>query len=273
MTNDSLGSKIWLNGEILSVDDGMVNLSDRGLTLGDGLFETLFWTGQTLRFFDAHMARLNGAARALEIPLPFTPQKIASGLAGLTAEANGVSAAVRLTLTRGIGARGLPFPQKTKPQMFATIAPFSPQTTAISVTCVDIVRASGAPSSRFKTLSYLDNVMAHHQARGLGFDEALMRGSHGQLACASNANLLLDIDGQILTPRVEDGALPGIIRSQLLARNLIQEARLEPSDLALCQHAALTNALHGVRPIHRIENRTLPVSDDWLNRLSNHLYT
>ncbi|EJL37024.1 branched-chain amino acid aminotransferase/4-amino-4-deoxychorismate lyase, partial [Caulobacter sp. AP07] len=84
---------------------------DRGLLLGDGLFETLLWVDGQLQCLDAHLARLAAGCQTLGLPAPDLEEaarlcRAAPGEAGLESG----RAAVRLTLTAGSGGRGLERP-------------------------------------------------------------------------------------------------------------------------------------------------------------------
>jgi branched-chain amino acid aminotransferase len=259
-----LGARVWFDGVMRDATNTSVPLADRGFTLGDGLFETMLWTGTQVRFFDDHMARLSSSALQLGFWLPFGAQEIKVAVTELAQDAGGLPAAVRLTLTRGMAPRGLALPSVTMPLLLATIAPMGSPTGRVVVKSVAITRHAGAPSAQFKTLSYVDNIMALSQATTLGGNEALLLGTSGNVACASGANLIFRCGGVILTPALQDGALPGIVRGRLLAAGLIEEAHIAPFKISACDRAALTNALIGVRGISMIDDHVLSNDPDWL---------
>jgi branched-chain amino acid aminotransferase len=267
MTNKALGTHVWIGGEMVDANQAAVPLTDRGFTLGDGLFETMLWTGREIRFFDDHIARLAQSGEALGFELPCSVGAVKAGLNALGDDAAGSKAALRLTLTRGSGPRGLAIPTPAHPQLIATIAPLVENATAVRVKTVSIPRAIGTPSTRFKTLSYLDNVIALREARAGGSEEAIMLGTNGNVACASSANLVVRYKGASLTPALEDGALGGIVRRRLLAVGLIEEVHIVPSQLAQCEQAVLTNALIGVRGVASIDGRDLNASLPWCQSL------
>jgi branched-chain amino acid aminotransferase len=247
----------WHNGHLVKTSDVRIDPTDRGFTLGDGLFETLLWTGRELRFFDDHMARLGHGASQLGLTIPFSITELENGLLEL-AHASGLTrAALRLMVTRGVGPRGLKVSNTSLPNVMATIATIPTEFPAVDVRLVDIYRASGAPSARFKTLSYVDNIVALSLAQSMGADDGLMRGRDGSVACATSANILIQQDGRWQTPPLEDGALPGIVRGRLIRAGLVTESRIHVADLETCQAACLTNALVGVRPIHTLNGRVL----------------
>jgi branched-chain amino acid aminotransferase len=257
MTHIDLGTRFWINGEILGADQAFIPVTDRGFTLGDGLFETMLWTGREVRFFDEHMARFDNSARELGFEVPCSISDIAKGLGALGGDSFGVAAALRLTLTRGSGPRGLAIPETTTPVLIATIAPFQGQLGPVSLKTVSIPRTARAPSTQHKTLSYIDNIIALREARAHGMDDAIMLGTTGNVACASSANLVLGFGDTFLTPALDDGAFAGIVRGQLIKAGLVEEAHISPDLLLHCDSAFLTNALIGVRDVGIVNGRVL----------------
>lgn len=69
----------------------------------------------------------------------------------------------------------------------------------------------------------------------------------GEVAEGARSNVFVERDGQLLTPPVSSGALPGVLRAQLLASGCAREAVLTPADLA--QGFWLGNALRGLVPV------------------------
>jgi branched-chain amino acid aminotransferase len=247
-----MSEMIWLNGALCS-SQAVIDGRDRGFTLGDGLFETMLWTGSSLRLFERHMARLLDGCVGLRLPVPPDAGAVLTAIDQVL-EANGISqsvASVRLTWSRGVGARGLtlPGPQPAATLMI-TASAFMPDTSPVALHLVDISRPAGNPSARYKTLSYVDQVMALAQAQALGGTDAVVTGRDGRVACASAASLvLITADGRALTPPVADGALPGTVRGYLTEQGLLEEAPITIADVEAGTAMATTNALQGVRPV------------------------
>ena len=78
-------------------------------------------------------------------------------------------------------------------------------------------------------------------------DEVIFLNERGELTEGSYHNLLLKIDGRMLTPRRESGLLGGVMRQELLERGEIVEAALFPADLFKAEEIRLINAVRGVR--------------------------
>src|SRR3954454_19945578 len=137
---------LWLDGALLPAGEAWIDPADRGLLLGDGLFETMrAEAGRVLRLA-RHLARLRGGAGVLGIPVPRDDAEIERALAE-TLEANGLErAAVRLTLTRGPGPRGL-LPPET-PQATLMTGPSEvppPRPPARAIVARGVRRNAGSP--------------------------------------------------------------------------------------------------------------------------------
>lgn len=257
---------LWLDGGLVPAAEARIDPADRGFLLADGLFETIrAEDGRALRVA-RHLARLRHGAELLGIPSPLDDLRLVEVLATVL-EANGLAAgpaALRVTLSRGPGPRGLLPPEVVRPTLLVTASPLPPPRAPARARLAHTVRRNeGSPTSRLKTLAYVDNLLALREAMAGGGDEALLRNGQGRLACASVANLFLVVDGRLVTPPPAEGALPGVTRGRLLelARDLGIEAVERPLPLALLGRAAevfLSNSLALVRPVGEIDGRALP---------------
>ncbi|KQZ06474.1 4-amino-4-deoxychorismate lyase [Caulobacter sp. Root1455] len=242
--------------------DAAFPLDDRGLLLGDGLFETMLWTGEDLPHLDAHLARMAAGCETLGLPAFDLDEARARCLAAPGEAGLGeIRAAVRLTLTAGSGGRGLDRPAAPVLRLAARAAAAPPVTTPVDLVLAKTRRNEGSPAARLKTLSYLDNVLARAEAKAAGADEAVMRNNHGDLTCAAAANLFWIIEGRLFTPALHCGVLNGIARGRVLeaARTLdveVHEVATGAEALDEAEAVFLTNSLIGVRPARRFEGET-----------------
>lgn len=62
---------------------------------------------------------------------------------------------------------------------------------------------------------YVNSIMASHEAKALGFDEALLNDMNGYVAEAPGANVFYEKDGKLFTPALGN-ILPGITRATVL---------------------------------------------------------
>lgn len=248
----------------------MIPLDDRGLLLGDGLFETVLARSGELVLFEAHMARLADGCAALGLPSPSADEARALAMAALEeAGLGGARAAVRLTLTAGSGGRGLDRPDTAAPRLFATAAASPRWSEPATLAVASMRRNERSPASRLKTLAYLDNVLARREARAAGAEETILLNTRGELACAGAANLFWVQDGVLFTPALSCGVLAGTMRAALLARAGAlglqgREVTTGPQALDAAEAVFLTNSLVGARPVSRIGDRAL--APHWLWR-------
>jgi branched-chain amino acid aminotransferase len=259
---------IWLNGRLVPREQAHIDIADRGLLLGDGLFETLRAYGGHVFRLEDHLGRLARGAAELGIPLPLEVPDIAAAVQE-TLEAHhldAASAALRITLTRGPSQRGLLPPQDPRPNLIISVSAYHPPVSQDGFTVATSKRArrnEGSLTARLKTLGYLDNIVAQSEAAAERADEALLLNNRNAVACGARSNIFSVIKGTLLTPAIEEGALPGITRAVVLqlAKELsvqATETRITLGDLAKAEEAFLTNSLLEIVPIRRVDGRQVP---------------
>ena len=238
-----------------------IPIHDRGLLLGDGLFETILAEHGRLVWFEAHAKRLVAGCAVLGLPPPDAPRLRQAALSAIAeAGLEGERAAVRLTWTAGSGGRGLDRPAPVAPRLLAAASSAPRPAGPVTLATVSVRRNAGSPASRLKTLSYLDNVLARCEARAAGADEAVMLNTDGRLACAAAGNLFWIEAGRLSTPALELGVLDGVTRAVVL--DLAAELGLAaaqvsagPEALAGAEAVFVTNSLIGIRPASRLDGR------------------
>lgn len=230
----------------------MIDPTDRGLLLADGVFETVLVENGMPWHIEAHISRLERGCDALNLPRPDRTELGHAIGAALRDETPPERAALRITYTAGSGGHGLDRPEDLKPITLVRLsAAPKPEGTA-KLWLSSIRRNETSPASHHKTLNYLDNVLARQQARQQGADEALMCNSQGQLTCAAAANLFWLKDYCLYTPALSCGVLPGLTRQRLINRAhdlglAVQEVTAPPAALTGAS-LFLSNSLMGLRP-------------------------
>lgn len=252
---------LWLDGRLR---EGPVpfDLADRGLTLGDGVFDTALALNGRVAFAEAHRDRLAASAEALGFRLD--PARIEQAMRALAEALGGGPVAIRTTATRGSGPRGLRPPPEPRPTLFASAARTSPDLAfaPLRLHPTGIARNETSPASRLKTLGYLDAVLAAGEAAAQGFDEALFLNTRGRVACAGTGNLFALFGDRLVTPPLSDGVLAGIVRAELLrlapGLGLVPEERsLTLPELANAEAVLLTNSLRLAAPVAAIGETAL----------------
>jgi para-aminobenzoate synthetase / 4-amino-4-deoxychorismate lyase len=76
-------------------------------------------------------------------------------------------------------------------------------------------------------------------------EDVILFNERGELTEATRANLVLDIEGELVTPPVECGLLAGTFRQEMLDSGVIGERILYPTDLARARRILLINSVRG----------------------------
>ena len=249
--------KFWFNGEIFDSENKVIAVDDRGFMLGDGLFETVLARDSLPLRLPAHLQRLRQGAELIDLQIGINNEELSSAFA-LVLNANNVDKGVlRLTASRGACERGLLPSSQNEPCLVITVTPVPPpKDEANAIIATSFRRDELSPLSRCKTLSYLGNVVARQEAESHGANEALLLNTQKRLAEATIANLFLVIGNRILTPPVTDGALPGTIRGEILAKFGAEEKELPIKSLNKASEGFLTNSL-GIRPLLKVDGQTI----------------
>ncbi|MEB3276287.1 MAG: aminotransferase class IV [Cyanobacteriota bacterium] len=256
-------AEAWTEGRWGPAAELPVPCDARGLLLAEGVFETILVIDGAPQWLQVHHQRWLAGALLLGLQPP-PPLAAVEGLLHDAIERSGISTgALRLNWCRGSGPRGLAAPDHGHQpagnhlfwlQLSAITPSFTPVAVIISPT---EVRNGTSLLSRCKSFGYGSALIARRQATEAGADDALLRSSTGALCCATSANLLVQIDNVWLTPPLESGCLPGVMRRRALELGLTQETTLSEGDLERSSGALLLNSL-GCRPIQHHGRTVMP---------------
>jgi len=92
------------------------------------------------------------------------------------------------------------------------------------------------------------------------FFDVLLSNEKGELCEGSRSNVYLQLGGKWFTPPIDCGCLPGVQRTELLERGLVEERLLYEDDFPRARGVRLSNALRGWFDVDWI--RTPPADDD-----------
>lgn len=252
-------SIVWFNGQFV---DGALLLDphDRGFLLGDGVFETVAVINHKPLWLDEHLQRMSHAAA--ELGIPFNAEGLFAGLGAVLKKCQVQFEALRITLSRGKAARGLAG-DGASPSLLITLDTFDPknlfQSCRLKVS--QIRRNEFAPSSRLKTLSYIDGIAAAREVTE-DADDALMLNARGHVASSTVANIFLLSGKELVTPPTNQGILPGITRRVLLENAKGMgfapiEKPVSLGDLFRADAVFLCNSLRFIRPVTMLNGEPL----------------
>jgi branched-chain amino acid aminotransferase len=250
---------VWNNGQLTPIDKARIDPRDRGFTLGDGLYETIRVRDGRLMRIDRHFSRLDAGLRLLGIQLKLDKNAMTAAMRAVL-DANSLKEAVlRLTVSRGVSARGLVPDPAAPPTAVISAAPYAAPAQPAKLMVATVTRRNAAsPLSRVKTTCCLDSILARMEAAKFGMDDAILLNGDGWVAEATAANIFAVIDGILATPPLSDGALPGVMRAAIMAHLPLGECSLSVEDLSRASEIFLTSSL-GIRPVVTFDEQTFPV--------------
>ena len=255
---------VWVDGRRQPFEGPHISARDRGFTLADGVFETMKARNGKVFRLDRHLSRLEGALRTLVIPAPAEFREWVD--AALHVAPSG-DFSVRLTVTRGVAAGGVPAPAQPIPTVVVTVAPlpvFGTETYEVGLTArvASGRRNEFSVTAGLKTLAYTDSVLAMIDARKAGADEVLFLDTAGHCSEASASNLFAVIGDRMVTPPTSCAALPGITRAAVLelaaSLGIVTDERpFDLPELKTASEAFLSSSLRGIAPLVRIDGNAV----------------
>ncbi|MCH7910073.1 MAG: aminodeoxychorismate synthase component I, partial [Candidatus Hydrogenedentes bacterium] len=203
------------------------------------LLETLLWDGEYF-LLDRHLRRLRESA--IYFGFSIDADAIARALREKARQFGTAATRVRLLVSR----KG--FVQIES----EVVTPWSPRRIGLADRPVD----SGDPFLYHKTTRR--SLYESHRASRPELDDVILWNRNGELTESTLANLVVELDGRLLTPPVSCGLLPGVMRGLLLDEGEIEEGIVTKADLARAGSVRLVNSVRKWIDISLIDNVFAP---------------
>lgn len=221
-----------------------------------GVFETLAVVRGRPVALAAHWRRLEESQRTVGRPLP--PPRLRAQIMQAARALPGGRGGLRVAVVSTAGRAALTM----------SVLPRPPRASAAWQAGVAVVTAAGHPvrpatvPSQIKGIERLPSILAWGEPPAAAAFEVLWGTARGDLTEGTISNLFLVRAGQVMTPPVWTGVLPGVVRQTVLqlARRLkipVVEQPLTRHDLFTAAEAFLTNSLGGVVPVRVADGRRI----------------
>ncbi|MAZ28552.1 MAG: aminotransferase class IV [Cytophagaceae bacterium] len=258
---------INFNGNI--VESPTFTADNRGVLYGDGVFETMRYSGDKIYFWEEHYLRLMASMRIMrmDIPMGFTMEKLEEEVIKCLT-ANGLaqaSARVRLTVYRNDG--GTYLPQDNGVGYFISAKAlqnpfFTLDDETYEVELYKDHYLSADLLSTIKSTNRLINITGSIFADENGYQNCLLLNNNKMVVEALNGNVFLVKGNTLKTPPLADGCLRGIIRKQVLdilgkvEDFEVEEASISPFELQKADEVFITNSILGIRPVTKYRKKS-----------------
>jgi branched-chain amino acid aminotransferase len=276
--------KIWMDGELVHWEDAKVHVLTHALHYGTAYFEGIrcyaLADGRSAVFrLEEHMRRFADSGKILGFPLPYTIGELHKATLE-TILANGLKECyIRPLAYVGLGELGLYAPKNPvnvciavwpwgaylgddgiKNGIRAKVSSFTRHHVNVTMTKS---KASG---------NYVNSVLAKHEVKKAGYDEAIMLDPEGYVSEASGENIFIVRNRRVKTTPLTS-ILPGITRESIItvARDKgyeVVEERFTRDELYIADEAFFTGTAAELTPIREVDDRQLgagkrgPVTED-----------
>ncbi|WP_417887832.1 aminotransferase class IV [Zunongwangia sp.] len=260
---------INFNGELVNEQNVGLAVTNRGYAYGDSVFETIRVINGKIMFWEDHYFRLMASMRIMrmEIPQNFSPEFLENQILKLLKEKNLQNQPVRVKFSVYRKPGGFYTP-KTRHIDYFILAESIPaafyQLNEANYE-VELFKDHYIQSgilSTIKTNNKAINVLGGIFAEENGYGNCLLLNEKKSVVEALNGNLFLVKNNIIKTPPVNDGALKGIIRKQLidivkkLPEFKLEEISISPFELQKADELFVTNVIMGIQPITKYRKKT-----------------
>jgi branched-chain amino acid aminotransferase len=266
-------AKVWKNGELMDWENATVHVLSHALHYGTGVFEGIrcYETARGPAMFRPHdhLERLKRSAQIFLMDIPYATAELVKAARTLI-RVNELSACyVRPIAFRGYGEMGVN-PENNPVDVCIAVWPWGTylgdealhRGVRMTVSSWRRHDQNIIPPQAKVTGAYVNASMAKLEAVRSGFDEAVMLNPSGYVSEATGENLFVVIEGEIFTPPLGAGPLPGITRSSVMtiAADLgmpVRERQLARADLYTADEIFCTGTAAEVTPVREVDHRVL----------------
>jgi len=261
---------IWMNGEFVDWGDAKIHVGAHGLHYGTGVFEGIrcYETPQGPAVFRLreHLERLDASARLLYMQLPYSNEELRQATHDLIVRNGLPECYVRPIAFYGYGELGV----HTGSNPVDVVIMSWPWANYLGDENLEVgIRAKISSWKRIgpntiphvakATGVYLNSMLAVHEAKRAGYDEAILLTDEGYVADGSGENVFVVKDGKITTPPLSTSILPGITRATVIeiAEDLgyrVDESNVIRSDLFLADEIFMTGTAAEVTPVKSVDD-------------------
>ncbi len=262
---DLTKNSILINGVLKAT----IDVTDRGLQYGDGLFETMLCSDGVIPLLDSHLKRLACDCQRLNIPVPdvgLIKQEIntySNNIAG--------KAVVKLIVTRGSGGKGYRPKLQPEPRRILMMSEYPDdydylKKTGISLHLCKTRLARNPNLAGIKHLNRLEQVLASSERDDSIFHEGLMQDSKNHIIEGTRMNLFIIWDGSLITPELSHSGVAGVFRELVIKQSeelgiSVKTCSIDAQDVMSADGVFMTNAIAGILPVINLGDTTWEIHD------------
>lgn len=250
------------NGAILDTHERTLSAGQVGLLNGWGVFSTLRVADGVPFAFERHWERMQRDAAKMHVPFPTDPVELKSQILRLVEANSAWNATLRVMVVRNRGGLFEGPDLEREFDVLAFTKDLNPWGNTVRLTLKANARFAANEFSGCKILSWSENLTWYEEAHQRGFDEAVLLNERGEVSECTSANIFAAYGGQVHTPPLSSGCLPGVTRELLLdvvrvPGVTVSERALKPQDLERADQVFITSTTRDLLPVVSIEGLSI----------------
>lgn len=248
------------NDRICQASDAVLAPGQVGLLAGWGVFSTLRVVDGVLFEWDRHWARITRDAGTMHVPVPQDSEAVRRKLIELVEANCALNSTLRLVIVRNGGGMWAGPSNGRESDVIALTADSKEWGHGVKLAYQQQGRHAASDFAGTKILSWAMNLTWLENAQRRGFDEVVLLNERGEVAECTSANIFIANGGQVWTPPLSSGCLPGITREVLLgpvraAGVEIGEKTLLPAEIEAADEVFITSTTRDLLPVVEIEGK------------------
>jgi branched-chain amino acid aminotransferase len=254
------------NDRIHAASDAVLSCGQVGLLSGWGVFSTLRVAGGVPFAFERHWARIVRDAALLHVPIPQDTERVRARLIELVEANHAFDSTLRVAIVRNGGGMWAGPPTGLESDLIALTADSKDWGEGVRLAYVENARHAACVFTGAKILSWAMNLTWLESAQRLGYDEVILLNERGEVAECTSANIFAANGGQVWTPPLSSGCLPGITREIVLGEIhvpgiTVSEKTLTPAELEAADEVFITSTTRNLLPVLEIEGKKVGRSE------------
>jgi len=232
---------LWLDGKLLKAADTKIDLYSQSLHYGYAVFEGIrsyrTIAGETKIFKPVeHYERLENSAKALNLPYSYSAGQLIEATYQVLERNNLQDAYIRPVVYSPANMSFNPNTESHTVIQVWEMAPFlGEKLLRVMTSSFQRPNPKGFKIEAKASGHYVNSILASQEAKGQGYDEALLTDINGFIAEGPGANMFFEKDGRLFTPAAGN-ILPGITRATVLEicreHNIpVEEGQFTPGQL------------------------------------------
>ena len=248
---------ILING----VWENKISVFDRGLSYGDGIFETIAVIEQDLHNYSLHYQRFQKGAKRLGLKVP-TEKSLLRDINKLIESTSENKFIVKIILTRGVGGRGYQCPKNQSENCIISINdwveyPQSYYSDGINVQELDFKLSVQPLLAGIKHLNRLEQVLAKKLLEP-SYQEAVLLNVSEYVIEGISSNIYFVYNNVLCIPKLNLSGVEGTIREQIIrqSKQLNIEYKIVNypiNTLIESEEIFYSNSIFGILPVKELK--------------------